>query len=74
MTFPVNDKVKVNGRNASELYKALKETPDAGGKAGRVEWNFEKFLVLPDGECCASARSRSRTPRDRRGDRGRTPR
>lgn len=50
VTFPVNDKVKVNGRNASELYKALKETPDAGGKAGRVEWNFEKFLVLPDGE------------------------
>ena len=50
VTFPVNDKVKVNGRNASELYKALKETPDANGKAGRVEWNFEKFLVLPDGE------------------------
>lgn len=50
VSFPVNDKVKVNGRNASELYKALKETPDAGGKAGRVEWNFEKFLVLPDGE------------------------
>ncbi|WP_206476413.1 glutathione peroxidase [Microbacterium sp. KRD172] len=49
VTFPVNDKVKVNGRNATELYKALKETPDAGGKAGRVEWNFEKFLVLPDG-------------------------
>jgi glutathione peroxidase len=50
VSFPVNDKVKVNGRNASALYKALKETPDAGGKAGRVEWNFEKFLVLPDGE------------------------
>ncbi|HWS49697.1 MAG TPA: glutathione peroxidase [Microbacterium sp.] len=50
VTFPINDKVKVNGRNASELYKALKQTPDAGGKAGRVEWNFEKFLVLPDGE------------------------
>jgi len=49
VTFPVNDKVKVNGRNATELYKALKETQDAGGKAGRVEWNFEKFLVLPDG-------------------------
>ncbi|MGV2983934.1 glutathione peroxidase [Microbacterium sp. AGC85] len=49
VTFPVNDKVKVNGRNATELYKALKQTQDAGGKAGRVEWNFEKFLVLPDG-------------------------
>ncbi len=50
VTFPINDKVKVNGKNASDLYKTLKETPDAGGKAGRVEWNFEKFLVLPDGE------------------------
>lgn len=50
VSFPVNGKVKVNGRNASELYKALKETPDANGKAGRVEWNFEKFLVLPDGD------------------------
>lgn len=50
VSFPVNDKVKVNGRNASELYKALKETPDANGKAGRVEWNFEKFLVLPGGD------------------------
>lgn len=50
VTFPMNDKVKVNGKNASKLYQALKETPDAGGKAGRVEWNFEKFLVLPDGD------------------------
>ncbi|WP_426182673.1 glutathione peroxidase [Microbacterium sp. TWP3-1-2b2] len=49
VTFPVNDKVKVNGKKAAELYKALKENPDDGGKAGRVEWNFEKFLVLPDG-------------------------
>lgn len=49
VTFPINDKLKVNGRNADELYKALKQTPDAGGKAGRVEWNFEKFLVSPDG-------------------------
>ncbi|MGW9626632.1 glutathione peroxidase [Microbacterium sp. NPDC055521] len=45
VTFPINDKVKVNGRSAHDLYKVLKETPDAGGRAGRVEWNFEKFLV-----------------------------
>ncbi|MGW8483628.1 glutathione peroxidase [Microbacterium sp. NPDC055903] len=49
VSFPINDKVKVNGRNATELYKQLKKTQDAGGGAGRVEWNFEKFLVLPDG-------------------------
>ncbi|MFD5225671.1 glutathione peroxidase [Microbacterium sp. NPDC058342] len=49
VSFPVNDKLKVNGRNAHELYKALKRTTDASGKAGRVEWNFEKFLVSADG-------------------------
>ncbi|MDQ0612630.1 glutathione peroxidase [Microbacterium sp. W4I4] len=49
VTFPVNDKVKVNGRSAHELYKALKQTTDAKGKGGRVEWNFEKFLVGRDG-------------------------
>ncbi|GAT73353.1 glutathione [Microbacterium sp. HM58-2] len=50
ISFPIADKVKVNGRNAADLYKALKDTPDAEGKAGRVAWNFEKFLVLPDGD------------------------
>src|SRR6218665_440348 len=49
VSFPINDKVKVNGRSAADLYKELKLTEDAGGKAGRVEWNFEKFLVSPDG-------------------------
>jgi glutathione peroxidase len=50
VTFPVFDKVKVNGRSAAPLYKELKKTADADGKAGRVTWNFEKFLVLPNGE------------------------
>ncbi|MEV8251468.1 glutathione peroxidase [Microbacterium sp. NPDC076768] len=50
VSFPVNDKVKVDGKNASDLYKALKQASDADGKSGRVEWNFEKFLVLPDGD------------------------
>lgn len=49
VTFPIAAKTKVNGKNAADLYKQLKQTPDAGGKAGRVEWNFEKFLVGRDG-------------------------
>lgn len=49
VTFPVNDKLKVNGRSAHDLYKALKQATDAKGKGGRVEWNFEKFLVGRDG-------------------------
>jgi len=49
VTFPMSEKVKVNGGGAHPLYKELKQTPDAAGKAGRVIWNFEKFLVAPDG-------------------------
>jgi glutathione peroxidase len=50
VSFPLGEKLKVNGPHAHPLYKALKRTPDGHGKAGRVAWNFEKFLVLPDGE------------------------
>lgn len=49
VTFPIQSKIKVNRKKAAPLYKALKQTPDAAGETGKVEWNFEKFLVLPDG-------------------------
>jgi len=49
VTFPMFDKVKVNGKNAHPLYTQLTQTPDAAGKAGKVKWNFEKFVVTPDG-------------------------
>jgi len=50
VTFPVFDKVRVNGKKAAPLYQELTKVEDETGKAGRVEWNFEKFLVLPSGE------------------------
>jgi glutathione peroxidase len=50
VTFPVLEKVRVNGKKAAPLYKELTKAEDVDGKAGRVEWNFEKFLVLPDGQ------------------------
>ncbi len=50
VTFPMTEKVKVNGRSRHELYKELVKTKDASGKAGPVMWNFEKFLVLPNGQ------------------------
>lgn len=50
VTFPMFDKVRVNGRSQHPLYAELTKTPDASGKAGRVTWNFEKFLVTPAGE------------------------
>jgi glutathione peroxidase len=49
VTFPMFDKVKLNGKNAHPLYKELTQAADADGKAGKVQWNFEKFLVTPDG-------------------------
>jgi glutathione peroxidase len=49
VTFPMMDKVRVNGKSEHPLYTELKKTPDAEGKAGKVKWNFEKFVVTPDG-------------------------
>ncbi|WP_017542258.1 glutathione peroxidase [Nocardiopsis prasina] len=49
VTFPMTSKVKVNGRGQHPLYAELTDVPDPEGHAGRVKWNFEKFLVLPDG-------------------------
>ena len=50
VTFPVFGKIKVNGKKKHPIYAALREKEDAEGKAGRVKWNFEKFLVAPGGE------------------------
>jgi len=49
VTFPMFAKVHVNGRSQHPLFGALTEIPDDSGEAGRVAWNFEKFLLLPDG-------------------------
>ncbi len=49
VTFPMTEKVKVNGKNAHDLYKELTKTKDSAGLAGPVAWNFEKFLVVPNG-------------------------
>jgi glutathione peroxidase len=50
VTFPMFEKIRVNGRNQHPLYAELTKTPDAAGKAGRITWNFEKFIVAPTGE------------------------
>lgn len=49
VTFPMFEKVRVNGKKAHPLYAELTKTPDAAGKAGKVRWNFEKFLIIPGG-------------------------
>jgi glutathione peroxidase len=47
VTFPLFDKVEVNGADRHPLYAELTLVADAGGTAGDVGWNFEKFLVTP---------------------------
>jgi glutathione peroxidase len=48
VTFPMFARVKVNGRSSHPLFQELTKAPDGDGKAGRIQWNFEKFLVTPD--------------------------
>lgn len=50
VTFPMTEKVKVNGGKRHPLYAELVQAKDGVGLAGPVAWNFEKFLVLPNGE------------------------
>tara|TARA_B110000483_G_scaffold13030_1_gene14822 strand:+ start:166 stop:672 length:507 start_codon:yes stop_codon:yes gene_type:complete len=50
VTFPMLEKADVNGRKRHPLYKELVKTKDGMGIAGPVMWNFEKFLVAPDGK------------------------
>ena len=50
VTFPMFSKIDVNGEDRHPLYEELTRVPDAEGKAGDVVWNFEKFLISPDGE------------------------
>lgn len=50
VTFPMTEKVKVNGKKRHPLYAELVQAHDSHGMAGPVTWNFEKFLVLPNGE------------------------
>ena len=56
VTFPMLDKLEVNGPDRHPLYSELTATPDAEGTAGDVQWNFEKFLVTPDGTVAARFR------------------
>jgi glutathione peroxidase len=53
VTFPLTEKVEVNGPGRHALYQALVETPDAEGHTGDIRWNFEKFVLSPSGEVVA---------------------
>ncbi len=50
VTFPMFEKVEVNGEDRHPVYQELTAFPDTDGEAGDVQWNFEKFLLSPTGE------------------------
>lgn len=56
VTFPLYEKIDVNGEDRHPIYDILAAAPDADSKAGEVAWNFEKFVVSPDGDVVARFR------------------
>jgi glutathione peroxidase len=59
VTFPMTEKVDVNGPDRHPLYARLTTVTDAAGEAGDISWNFEKFLISPAGEVVARFRPRT---------------
>ncbi len=59
VTFPMSDKIDVNGPDRDAIYTTLTETPDAAGDSGDIQWNFEKFLLDADGAVVARFRPRT---------------
>jgi glutathione peroxidase len=49
VTFPMMEKIDVNGEDRHPIYETLTEVADAEGHRGDIRWNFEKFLIAPDG-------------------------
>ncbi|MCA1656757.1 MAG: glutathione peroxidase [Actinobacteria bacterium] len=56
VTFPMTEKVDVNGPERHPLFDQLSQAPDAEGQAGDIRWNFEKFLVSSEGAVVARFR------------------
>lgn len=56
VTFPMTEKVDVNGPGRHPLYEQLTSKADETGEAGDVKWNFEKFLVSAGGDVIARFR------------------
>ena len=59
VTFPMFEKIEVNGPGRHAIYDELTSVTDASGESGDIQWNFEKFLVRPDGTVAARFRPRT---------------
>ena len=63
VTFPMFEKIEVNGADRHPIYDELTAFPDADGETGDIQWNFEKFVLGPDGKILARFRPMT-TPDD----------
>jgi glutathione peroxidase len=59
VTFPLLAKTDVNGDDRHPLYTELTKAVDSDGTAGDIQWNFEKFLLAPNGEVVNRFRPRT---------------
>ncbi|WP_319455083.1 MULTISPECIES: glutathione peroxidase [unclassified Mycobacterium] len=59
VTFPLLEKIDVNGADRHPLYAELTKATDAEGESGDIQWNFEKFLVAPGGNVVSRFRPRT---------------
>ena len=50
VTFPMMEKIDVNGPGAHDIYRELTTLADNTGHSGDIQWNFEKFVIAADGE------------------------
>jgi glutathione peroxidase len=49
VTFPLTEKIQVNGAGRHPIYQELSQIADGGGHKGDIRWNFEKFVISADG-------------------------
>jgi glutathione peroxidase len=53
VTFPMTEKIEVNGSGRHPIYEELVQAPNEKGEAGDITWNFEKFVIAADGAVVA---------------------
>lgn len=50
VSFPMFEKIEVNGENAAPLFKELKDQAKGFLGSRAIKWNFTKFLINRQGE------------------------
>ena len=50
VSFPITEKIDVKGNHQHALYSWLTQKKQNGKKSSSVRWNFQKYLIGPEGE------------------------